>query len=138
MAELKIICNYPDSLKQFIEVALERELRVLSEGINKTEERLYEFEAKYQLSTEEFIRRFENDEIQHRMDASSRLIFRYDNTKHHRKLNLPTYPDHKHESSEDNILPSPAPMLADILKEIELFISLSSISLSSISLSSIN
>ncbi len=68
MAELKIICNYPDSLRQFIEIALERELRVLSDGIYKTEERLHQFEVKYQLSTEEFIRRFENDEIQHRLD----------------------------------------------------------------------
>ncbi len=56
------------------------------------------------------------------MDASNRLIFRYDNTKHHRKLNLPTYPHHKHEGSEDNILPSTAPMFADVLKEIELLL----------------
>ncbi len=53
------------------------------------------------------------------MDASNSLIFRYDNTEHHRKLNLPNYPHHKHEGSEDNILPSEAPMLADVLKEIE-------------------
>lgn len=27
------------------------------------------------------------------------LVFRYDNTGHHRRLNLPTYPHHKHEGS---------------------------------------
>lgn len=53
------------------------------------------------------------------MDASNKLIFRYDNTRHHRKLNLPTYPHHKHEGSEENVLPSEAPMLADVLREIE-------------------
>ncbi len=33
------------------------------------------------------------------MDTSHRLVFRYDNTGHHRKLNLPTYPHHKHQGS---------------------------------------
>ncbi len=53
------------------------------------------------------------------MDGSKCLIFRYDNADHHKKLNLPTYPHHKHEGSEDNILPSNAPMLVDVLNEIE-------------------
>jgi hypothetical protein len=56
------------------------------------------------------------------MDASKKLIFRYDNTRHHKKLNLPNYPHHKHEGSEDNILSSNAPMLADVLKEIEMLL----------------
>ncbi len=68
MAELKIICEYPDSVKQFIEEALSKRIASLSDGIQRTEERLREFEAKYQLSTEEFLRRFENDELQHRLD----------------------------------------------------------------------
>lgn len=68
MAELKIICKHPDSLRRFIEEAVESELHLLSEGIKRTEEHIQEFEAKYQLSTEEFIRRFENDEIQHSLD----------------------------------------------------------------------
>lgn len=53
------------------------------------------------------------------MDASNNLIFRYDNTEHHKKLNLPSYPHHKHEGRQDNILSSDAPMLVDVLKEIE-------------------
>ena len=56
------------------------------------------------------------------MTASGHLIFRYDNTGHHKKLNLPTYPHHKHERSETNILPSPAPELAAVLSEIETLI----------------
>ena len=34
------------------------------------------------------------------MDSAKRLVFRYDNTGHHKNLNLPTYPHHKHEGSE--------------------------------------
>ena len=47
------------------------------------------------------------------------LIFRYDNTGHHRKAELPTYPHHKHEGTETNVLPSSAPVLEDVLHEIE-------------------
>lgn len=67
MAELKIICEYPDSLKQFIE-ALSRRIASLKDGIRRTEERIKEFESKYQMSTEEFLRRYENDEIQETLD----------------------------------------------------------------------
>ncbi|MCL6752119.1 hypothetical protein KBT16_14570 [Nostoc sp. CCCryo 231-06] len=53
------------------------------------------------------------------MNSENNLIFRYDNTEHHRKLNLSTFPHHKHDGSEDNIVKSDAPFLAEILKEIE-------------------
>lgn len=53
------------------------------------------------------------------MDAENNLIFRYDNTEHHRKLNLPNFPHHKHDGREDNVVSSDAPFLADVLKEIE-------------------
>jgi len=43
---------------------------------------------------------------------------RYDNTQHHKKLNLPTYPNYKHDGSEENVMSSPAPMLLDVLQEI--------------------
>jgi hypothetical protein len=57
-------------------------------------------------------------------DASGNLIFRYDNTGHHKKLNLPTYPHHKHEGSEDNVVASPAPDLVAVLGEIETLVQL--------------
>jgi Family of unknown function (DUF6516) len=53
------------------------------------------------------------------MTSENNLIFRYDNTEHHRKLNLTTFPHHKHDGGEDNIVKSDAPFLAEILKEIE-------------------
>ena len=52
------------------------------------------------------------------MNAANRLIFRYDNTEHHKKLNLSTFPHHKHEGDEETVVPSLAPTLADVLTEI--------------------
>ena len=58
------------------------------------------------------------------MDARQQLWFRYDNTGHHKQLNLPTYPHHKHESSDKQIIPSSAPDLAAILGEVETLVRL--------------
>jgi len=58
------------------------------------------------------------------MESSKKLIFRYDNTGHHKKLNLPTYPHHKHEATEDNVVPSEAVDLVKVLQEIELLVQL--------------
>jgi len=60
----------------------------------------------------------------HYMDARQQLRFRYDNTGHHKQLNLPTYPHHKHEGSDKQIVPSPAPDLAAVLDEIEMLVQL--------------
>lgn len=53
------------------------------------------------------------------MNANNNLIFRYDNTEHHRKLNLPTFPHHKHNGSEQNVIKSDAPFLVEVLQEVE-------------------
>lgn len=58
------------------------------------------------------------------MAKNQTLLFRYDNTGHHRKLKLSTYPHHKHEGSEDNVIASSAPKLKDVLDEIETLIDL--------------
>jgi len=68
MEELKLRSKYPDSLKPFVEAALTERLRSIETGIKRTQERLQEFETKYQLSTAEFLRRFENDEFNHTFD----------------------------------------------------------------------
>ena len=54
------------------------------------------------------------------VDAARRLVFRYDNTGHHKDLHLPTYPDHKHDGSEDAVVASRAPELPEVLYEIEM------------------
>ncbi len=53
------------------------------------------------------------------MDSSDKIVFRYDNTGHQKKLGLSTYPHHEHEGSEDNSVPSTAPDLDTVLREIE-------------------
>ncbi len=68
MAELTIKCDDPDSVKLLVETAVTRQLKQLNDSIQQTKERIENFEAKYQMSTEEFLRRWENDEIQHRID----------------------------------------------------------------------
>jgi len=57
--------------------------------------------------------------VYHYMDAEQKLRFRYDNTGHHRKKKLPTYPHHKHDGSEENVLSSSAPDLEAVLDEIQ-------------------
>ncbi|PZV25535.1 MAG: hypothetical protein DCF12_14460 [Snowella sp.] len=65
MPELKLIAKHPDSLKQIIQSALSERLHNIEEGIKRTKERLQQFEIKYQLSTDEFIQSFNNDELFH-------------------------------------------------------------------------
>lgn len=62
--------------------------------------------------------------VYHYSDLSDHLIFRYDNTGHHKGLGLPTYPHHKHDGSEHNVLASDAPDLNIILEEIEMKVEL--------------
>jgi hypothetical protein len=56
--------------------------------------------------------------------ASKKLVFRYDNTGHHKKLRLPTYPHHKHQGYEDNVILSTAPDLASVFDEIDSLVQL--------------
>jgi hypothetical protein len=58
------------------------------------------------------------------MTSAEQLIFRYDNTGHHRKLDLTTYPHHKHEGSTNQIIDSAAPNLDAVLQEIEALVQL--------------
>ena len=58
------------------------------------------------------------------MKPDRQFVFRYDNTGHHKKLNLPTYPHHKHDGSEDNVIASLAPNLGAVLREIETLVQL--------------
>ncbi len=53
------------------------------------------------------------------MTSQNTLIFRYDNTPHHQKLNLTTFPHHKHDGQEKNVIASDAPMIWDVLSEIQ-------------------
>ncbi len=49
--------------------------------------------------------------------ASCGVILRYDNTAHY--PDLPNSPHHKHDGDEDAVVPSSAPDLSAVLREIE-------------------
>ena len=63
MAILTLTSTKHRPLRPLVEAALENQLRLLRAGIARTEERLRIFEAEYGLSSAEFIRRYENDEL---------------------------------------------------------------------------
>ncbi|MGD1701543.1 hypothetical protein [Dapis sp. BLCC M229] len=68
MSELKIKCQHPESLKNTIENMISDRVKSLKSGIAKTKKRLLEFEEKYQLSTQEFLLRYENDEFEETLE----------------------------------------------------------------------
>ncbi len=68
MTELTLVSAHQRPLKPLIEAALANELRLLQAGIQRTEQRLQEFEAKYQLTTPEFICRFEDDDFEETLE----------------------------------------------------------------------
>ena len=58
------------------------------------------------------------------INLAGTLVFRYDNTGHHKRLDLPTYPHHKHDGSEHNVVASSAPDLMTVLREIDALVEL--------------
>ena len=62
--------------------------------------------------------------VYHYMRPARQLVFRYDNTGHHARLNLPTHPHHKHVGDGREIVASPAPELSAVLLEIESLVQL--------------
>ena len=63
MNELKLISNRQLPLRPLVEAALANEVRLLEVGIRRTERRLREFETAHQMTTKDFLRRFDNDEL---------------------------------------------------------------------------
>lgn len=64
MTDLRLVSTRKCQIKPLVEGALSNELRLLKAGIRRTEQRLLEFEGKYHLGTQEFISRYENDEME--------------------------------------------------------------------------
>ena len=50
------------------DAALANELCLMEAGIRRTEQRILEFEQKYHLGSQDFIARYENDEMEETMD----------------------------------------------------------------------
>jgi hypothetical protein len=79
MTDIRLISKRDRQIKPLVEAALANELRLLETGIRQTKERLQEFEKKYQMLTQDFIFRYENDEFKETMDfvewiGESRLL----------------------------------------------------------------
>ena len=70
MNELKLISNRQLPLRPLVETALANEVRLLEVGIRRTERRLREFETTYRMMTKDFVRRFENDEIDETLELA--------------------------------------------------------------------
>jgi hypothetical protein len=70
MTELTLTSTYRRPLKPLVEAALANELRLLEAGIKRTEQRIKEFEIKYQVPTDKFIRGFEDDQFEETLESS--------------------------------------------------------------------
>ncbi len=68
MAALTLTSPHQRPLRPLVEAAIQNELRLLEAGIRRTEERLRAFEAKHDLSWQEFLRRYEDDELPETLD----------------------------------------------------------------------
>jgi hypothetical protein len=68
LTELKLRSPNLDSLRQIIQNSLSERLQSLEVGIKRTQDRIKTFETQYQLSTAEFLRQFNNDQLDHSLD----------------------------------------------------------------------
>lgn len=68
MTELVLISPHQRQLKPLVEAALHNELRLLEVGIHRAEHKLQEFETRYGLPWTEFIRRYEQDELEETLE----------------------------------------------------------------------
>lgn len=70
MAELILISNRKKSLKPLVQAALDNELRILEAGIRRAEKRIVHFEEQFHMTTADFIRKYENDEIEENLELA--------------------------------------------------------------------
>ena len=70
MTELTLVSSRQLPLKPLVETALANEVRLLEVGIRRTERRLREFETAHQMTTKEFVRRFEDDELDETLELA--------------------------------------------------------------------
>ena len=68
MAALTLTSPRQRPLRPLVEAAIQNELRLLQVGLRRTEQRLKAFETQYGLSSDEFLRSYENDELPESLD----------------------------------------------------------------------
>lgn len=70
MAELILVSQHEHQLRSLVETALQNEKRLLEAAIRRTQRRLQEFEARYNLPSAELARRFEQDEMEETVELA--------------------------------------------------------------------
>ena len=63
LQEVVIKTNANESLKPLLEVAIQNQLKALQHGIQRTKERVAEFEKRAKISSAEFEKKLQNSEI---------------------------------------------------------------------------
>lgn len=66
--QVTISTDSPVALKPLLESAIRSELRLLELGLERTRKQLQSFETQYDLSSQEFARRFEAGELAESLD----------------------------------------------------------------------
>jgi hypothetical protein len=68
LQQVKVTSSGPAAIKPLLEAAIRSQLRTLEHGIQRTRERLAEFEKRFQMSSVEFERGFESGQIEESLD----------------------------------------------------------------------
>jgi len=70
MSELVLVSAQKRPLRPLVEAALTNEARLLEAGIRRTEQRLRDFEKERQMTTAEFVARYENNELPETLESA--------------------------------------------------------------------
>jgi hypothetical protein len=68
MTDVRWVSKGERELKPLVEGALANELRLIEAGVRQARSAIVAFETKYQMATQEFLLRYENDEFEETMD----------------------------------------------------------------------
>lgn len=68
MTELTLISAHEQPLKPLVEGALANEARLLQAGVRRTQQRLHEYEERFEMPTAEFLRQFEAGALDETLD----------------------------------------------------------------------
>ena len=68
MTDVRLVSKGQRELKPLVAAALANELRLIEAGVKQARNGIRRFEEKFQMTTQEFLSRYENDEIVEEMD----------------------------------------------------------------------
>lgn len=68
MTGVRLVSKGERELKPLVEAALANELRLIEAGVQQARNAIKTFEARYQMASQDFLLRYENDEIEETMD----------------------------------------------------------------------